>query len=121
MSTLFLLGQIVLGVFFLVSGVMHFAKLKDMTAYAKMKRLPLPSLSVAVSGLVLILGGAGVLFQGALAWSYGLLIAFLVLAAFLMHGFWSVKDAQMKMADMVNFQKNLALAAALLMLLVLQA
>ena len=121
MQTLFLIGQIVLGVFFLMMGMMHFMKMKDMTAYAKSKNLPMPSLSVVISGMVLALGGIGVLFQVALAWAYGALAVFLLLVAFLMHNFWADKDAQMKMANMVNFQKNLALAAALVMLLVLQA
>lgn len=121
MEILFLVGRIVLGLFFFMMGMMHFMKMRDMTAYASMKGLPMPSLSVAVTGMVLALGGAGVLFQFALVWSYGALVAFLVLAAFLMHNFWAAKDAQTKMNDMVNFQKNLALAAALLMLLTLQS
>lgn len=121
MQTLFVIGQIILGGYFLMAGAMHFLKRKDFTAYAHMKHLPLPSFSVALSGLALVLGGVGVLLQIAITWAYILLIVFLILAAFLMHNFWMAKDAQMKMADMVNFQKNLALAAALLMLLVLQA
>lgn len=71
--------------------------------------------------MVMMLGGVGVLFQVALPWAYGALAAFLVLAAFTMHAFWTDKDPQTKMANMVNFQKNLALAAAITMLLVLQA
>jgi uncharacterized membrane protein YphA (DoxX/SURF4 family) len=120
MQTLFTIGHVVLGLFFLMMGMMHFMKMKDMTAYARMKGLPMPSLSVVLTGMLLALGGAGVLFQVALVWSYGSLVAFLVSAAFLMHNFWAAKDAQSKMNDMVNFQKNLALAAALTMLLALQ-
>lgn len=121
MQILFTVGHIVLGLFFLMMGMMHFMKMHDMTTYASMKGLPMPSLSVAVTGMLLALGGAGVLFQFALVWSYGALVVFLVSAAFLMHNFWAAKDAQTKMNDMVNFQKNLALAGALLMLLTLQS
>lgn len=121
MQILFTIGQVILGLYFLMMGLMHFMKMKNMTAYASMKGLPMPALSVAMTGMILALGGAGVLFQFALVWSYGALIAFLVSAAFLMHNFWAVKDPQMKMNDMVNFQKNLALAAALLMLITLQS
>jgi len=120
MQILFTIGQIILGFFFLMMGMMHFMKMKDMTAYAHSKHLPAPSISVALSGMILMLGGVGVLFQIALVWAYGALVAFLTLTALLMHNFWADKEAQMKMANMVNFQKNLALAAALLMLLVLQ-
>src|SRR3989338_2964726 len=115
--TLFIIGQIMLGAYFILSGFNHFAKLGDMTGYAASKKLPSPKLAVIVSGLVLVLGGLGILLQFHLAWAYGVLIAFLVLAALLMHNFWADKDAGMKMSNLINFQKNLALAAALLMLL----
>jgi uncharacterized membrane protein YphA (DoxX/SURF4 family) len=34
-----------------------------------------------------------------------------------MHAYWNVQDAGAKMSDRINFQKNIALAAALLALL----
>jgi len=34
-----------------------------------------------------------------------------------MHNFWAVKDPQMRMVEMVQFLKNLAIAAALLVVL----
>ncbi|NQV90689.1 DoxX family membrane protein [Candidatus Uhrbacteria bacterium] len=117
MENLFLVGQIVLGLYFVMAGLMHFMKMKDMVGYAKMKKLPMPEVAVGLSGLVMVLGGAGILFQTSLVFAYWALIAFLVLSAFLMHNFWTQNDPQAKMMDMVNFQKNLALAAALLILL----
>ena len=120
MTTLFLIGQIVLGVYFILSGAMHFMKLKDMTAYANAKHLPMPSAAVMLSGAVMLLGGVGVLFQMQLVWAYAGLIGFLVLAAFLMHNFWADQDPQAKMGNRINFQKNLAIAAALCMLLASQ-
>ncbi len=120
MQTAFFVGRTILGLYFLMAGMMHFMKMRFMKDYAQSKHLPMPTLSVLMTGMVLMLGGLGVMLQLAIAWSYGVLIAFLVLAAFLMHNFWKAQDPQSKMADMVNFQKNLALAAALLMLLTLQ-
>lgn len=117
MDTLFLVGRIVLGVYFVMAGIMHFAKSKDMIGYATMKKLPMPKWSVFISGAVLVAGGLGVLVQYQLGWAYGLLIAFLLSAAFFMHNFWEAKDAQSAMMDMTQFQKNVALAAALAMLL----
>ena len=82
MQTLFFLGQIVLGAYFIMAGTRHFTNLAGMTGYATSKKLPMPKLSVIVSGLALWLGGLGVLFQYSLVWAYGLLVAFLVLSAF---------------------------------------
>lgn len=121
METLFLVGQIVLGVYFVMAGIMHGMKLDGMAGYAASKGLPMPKAATAISGLMLLVGGLGVLFRWNLTLSYGLLITFLVVAAFTMHAFWKTNDPMAKMGDSINFQKNLALAAALLMLLVLQA
>lgn len=116
MESLFLLGQVVLGAYFILAGVNHFTKSKDMIGYATYKKLPMPGPAVYVSGLILLLGGIGVLTQTMLVWSYSLLALFLVVSAVTMHNFWTQKDAQAKMNDMIQFQKNVALAAALLML-----
>lgn len=119
MPTLFFLGQIVLGVYFIMAGTRHFTNLAGMTGYAASRKLPMPRFSVIVSGLALWLSGLGVLFQYNLVLAYGLLIAFLVLSAFLVHAFWIDQDPNVKMGNQVNFQKNLALASALMMLLAL--
>jgi uncharacterized membrane protein YphA (DoxX/SURF4 family) len=117
MSNLFLVGQIVLGLYFIMAGLPHFTKAKGMIDYATFKKLPMPAASVYVTGIVLVLGGVGILFQMYLNWAYGLLAAFLVVAAVTVHNFWTEKDAQAKMTSMIMFQKNIAIAAALVMLM----
>lgn len=117
MESLFLVGQVILGAYFILAGVNHFTKSKDMIGYATYKKLPMPGPAVYVSGLILLLGGVGVLTQTMLTWSYSLLALFLVVAAITVHNFWTQKDAQAKMTDMIQFQKNMAIAAALIMLL----
>jgi putative oxidoreductase len=120
MDTLFTIGQVVLGAYFIFSGLNHFMKAQAMTGYAASKGLPAPSASVLLSGVLLVLGGLGVLFQYQVTYAYGALILFLVVAAVTMHAFWKAGDPMAKMGDMINFQKNIALASALLMLLALQ-
>lgn len=117
METLYLIGQIVLGAYFILAGIMHFVNAKMMTGYAASKKIPMAGSMVLTSGVLLIAGGLGILTQFLLVEAYAILIGFLVLAAFTVHNFWAAKDAGTKMGDMINFQKNLALAAALLMLL----
>ncbi len=117
METLFLIGQIVLGIYFIVSGVKHFTQFPGTVGYATFKKLPAPKLSVAVTGAMLVIGGIGVLFQWQIAITYALLVMFLVGAAVFVHTFWKEKDPAARMGDRINFEKNLALAAALLMLL----
>lgn len=116
MESLFILGQIVLGAYFILAGIEHFTHSKDMINYATFKSLPMPAAAVYGSGLVLVLGGIGIFTQTMLTWSYVGLSIFLVIAACTMHAFWKQKEAQAKMMDTIQFKKNIALAAALLML-----
>lgn len=111
----FLIGRIIVGSFFLMSGFNHLAKLNMMAGYAKSKGMPAPSLAVGGSGVFLLLGGASMLLGyhptiGAL-----LLAIFLLSAAFGIHNFWTVQDPQAKMNEQVHFLKDIALFGFVLM------
>jgi uncharacterized membrane protein YphA (DoxX/SURF4 family) len=115
-SILFLLGRILFGGYFLMSGLNHFAHVAMLSGYAQSKGVPAPKLAVIVTGLLLLLGGLSVLFGlyptiGALA-----LLLFLLPVTFMMHAYWKVQDPQMQMGERMNFMKNLALVGAALLL-----
>jgi uncharacterized membrane protein YphA (DoxX/SURF4 family) len=115
-SILFLLGRILFGGYFLMSGLNHFAHVAMLSGYAQSKGVPAPKLAVIVTGLLLLLGGLSVLFGlyptiGALA-----LLLFLLPVTFMMHAYWKVQDPQMQMGERMNFVKNLALVGAALLL-----
>jgi putative oxidoreductase len=115
--TIFLIGRLLLGGYFVFGGFNHFKMLTMMSGYAQSKGVPSPKAAVAFSGLLLLVGGLSILLGiyptvGAIA-----LVLFLVPVTFIMHAFWKVQDAQMKMGEMVNFTKNLALLGAALLLL----
>lgn len=116
MDVVVLIGRILFALLFLGSGFGHFAQRKEMTQYAQSKGIPAAGLSVPASGVLLIAGGLSVLLGvwadlGAL-----LLIAFLLPTAFLMHAFWKETDQQTKQAEMIQFNKDVALAGASLMI-----
>jgi putative oxidoreductase len=117
MENLPYIGQLVLGAYFILMGLMHFMKMSSMTSYAQVKGLPAPQMGVALSGAVLALGGAGILLQQYVDYSIYVLAIFLVVAAFMFHNFWKDTDPNQKMGNMSHFLKNMALAAALLMML----
>jgi len=119
MEVLYLVGRVLLGIYFLFSGMNHLTRTSMMAGYVRSKGLPAPTLAVLGTGLQMLVGGA-MLALGWYVWVASLiLIVFLVLAAFLIHNFWTVRDSQMQMVEMVNFTKNLALASALLALMAL--
>jgi putative oxidoreductase len=116
-TLLLIIGRIILGVFFIYSGVNHFIGFKMMTQYAKMKGVPFPAIAQGVTGLMLLLGGLSIVFGLYPSVGIVLLVAFLVPVSLMMHNFWKIEDPMLKMADRVNFMKNMALVGALLMLL----
>ncbi len=117
MDTLLLISRIVLGGFFVYSGANHFTGFATMTQYAKAKGVPFPAVAQGVAGLMLLIGGLSIMSGMYPMVGIFLLVAFLVPVTLMMHNFWKLADPQMRMADKVNFMKNMALAGAILMLL----
>lgn len=117
MEIAFLIGRIVLGIYYLFNAVNHFRNLEMMSGYAGSKGVPAPKLAVFGTGILLALGGLSILtgFQPYIGAAF--IVIFMVPVAFMIHNFWAVEDQQMKMAEMVNFTKDLALAASALMFL----
>lgn len=112
-------GRIIFGIFFLINGAGHFFQLNMMSQYAGMKGVPAPTIAVLGSGLLLLIGSLTMItgFQpdiGAIA-----LILFLLPVAFMMHNFWTIEDEMQKQGEMVNFMKNIALAGAAAMTLMI--
>ena len=117
MAIAFLIGRIILGVYYLYSAVHHFMGIKMMSGYAASKGVPAPKLAVGGSGLLLLLGSLSILlgyqpYIGAI-----MIVVFLVPVAFMMHNFWAVSDPQAKMGERINFMKDIALAVSALMFL----
>jgi len=109
MKTVFLVGRIIFGGFFLYSGLHHFQEKKQLAQYAAAKNVPMPDVAVTISGALLMLGGASVLLGvkpkvGTLA-----IMAFLAGVSPVMHDFWKSEDATRRQNDMVHFMKNIAM------------
>ena len=116
-TSLLYLGRIFFGGYFVFSGFNHFKMLNMMSEYAKSKGAPLPKVSVAITGLLLLVGGGSILFNVLPSIGLIALVLFLVPVTFIMHAFWKIQDPMAKMGEMVNFTKNFALLGAVLILL----
>ncbi|OGI86385.1 DoxX family protein [Candidatus Nomurabacteria bacterium RIFCSPLOWO2_01_FULL_41_12] len=117
MDYLFVLGRVLLGGYFLRSGYNHFKNLGMLTGYAQSKGVPMPKEMVMLTGLMMLLGGAGVLLGVYIELSVLLLTLFLLGTLVKMHRYWEVADPMAQMGESVNFYKNLGLLGAVLMLL----
>lgn len=116
MDLIVLIGRILFAALFLGSALGHFTQTEAMTGFAKARGVPFARPAVILGGVLLLFGGLSILFGvwpdlGALA-----LVVFLVPTALLMHGFWKETDPLSRQMEMIQFQKDLGLAGAALML-----
>lgn len=119
-AELFLVARILFGGVLAFTGVNHFLDLEGMAGYAEMKGIPAPTFSVALSGVVLVAGGLGVILGVFPALAAGALAAFLLVATPTMHDFWAVPEDQQQ-SEMNAFLKNVGLLGASLTLVALGA
>ncbi|MEY2672068.1 MAG: hypothetical protein RL687_485 [Candidatus Parcubacteria bacterium] len=120
MATLAIFGRVLFGAYFLYSGINHFKNQKSLAGYAKFKKVPSAEMAVLVTGVMLVVGGAGLLLGINYVYTQAsalILVLFMVPTTFIMHNFWEEKDATAKMNDQIAFMKNVALIGALLMFL----
>ena len=108
----FLLGRLLFGGYFVMSGINHFMKTRELSQYAGAKKVPRPDLAVKVTGAALIAGGTSILLGIKPKLGSAAIIGCLTGVSPVMHDFWKHEDPQQRMNEVVNFTKNLALAGA---------
>ncbi len=114
MDVALLIGRVLFVLLFFGSGLGHLTKTADMAGYAEARGVPSARLATLASGVLIVVGALMVLLGvwgdlGSL-----LLVLFLVPTAFLMHGFWRETDPMAKQMEMIQFNKDIALAGAAL-------
>ena len=100
-----------------MSGLRHFINLNSFAGYARSKGVPVPKLSVAGTGLLIILGGVGIILGVWIQCAVLLITIFLVFVTPKMHAYWRIAEPMQRGVEMVNFYKNWALLGAVIMLL----
>jgi putative oxidoreductase len=117
MDIAFLIGRIIVGVFYLYSAGNHFFQVNAMSGYAQSKGVPSPRLAVLAAGVLLLIGGLSILTGFLPVVGVIALVLFFVPVIFMMHAFWTVQDPMAKMGETVNFTKDVALLGSALMFL----
>ena len=118
-EALFLVGRLIAGGYYVMSGANHFLKWDMLTQYAKSKNVPLAKWAVLFSGLLLLLGGVSLLTGIYSQVGVACIVAFFLGVSFKMHNFWAV-DKEEQMAQKINFMKNMALLGSALMWLAIE-
>jgi len=115
----FLLGRILYGGFFVLGGLNHFQHLNMMAGFTASKGVPFAKPLVVLSGLLILVGGLLVIVGWHARTGLAGIVLFLVPVTFLMHNYWVETDMMQRINQRVNFQKNVALLGAALMMLLI--
>jgi putative oxidoreductase len=111
-----LIGRVVFSFFFIYSGFNHLTKLSMLSQYAGSSGVPAPTVAVAVTGVMLLVGGLSILLGVKPKVGAALLVLFLVPTSIMMHKFWGLADPMMAANQAAHFWKNISLAGAALMI-----
>jgi putative oxidoreductase len=112
-SSTVLVGRILLGLIFVLSGFAKISGFDGTAGYIASKGLPLPQLVAALT-IAVELGGGLALMAGLYTRQAVVALAgFTLLAGVIFHNFWAVPQAE-QMAQQINFMKNLAIAGGML-------
>lgn len=117
MPVIFLIGRLIFGAYWLLNAWNHLAHSDMLAGYAGSKNVPAPKVAVIGSGLLLLLGGLSLLSGYLPTVGIILLVIFLLGVTPQMHAYWTETDPQVRAMQQIQFRKNMALFAALLMLL----
>jgi putative oxidoreductase len=112
------LGRVMLCTIFLLSAVgnkiPHF---RDVAGIMAKEGVPAPQVMLVGAIVFLIAGSLSVILGYKARIGAALLLAFLVLATYYFHDFWTVSDPQAKQEQMIQFMKNLGLIGAMLLVI----
>jgi putative oxidoreductase len=117
MRAMFVLGRLVFGGFFAWHGLKNIIERKQMGYYATAKGVPTPDVAVPAAGALLLAGGLSIMAGVKPREGLAAVIGFLIPVSLKMHRFWEIEDPQQRQSELINFSKNMALAAAALMMM----
>ncbi|MCC6060124.1 MAG: DoxX family protein [Desulfurococcaceae archaeon] len=116
-DVVFIIGRLIFGGYWVLNGLNHFINMKMMADFTIQRGVPFPAeLSVAVTGLMMLLGGLTIILGVYTYIGMALIILFLLSAMIFVHRFWEMSDPMARMMEMVLFMRNAAYIGVLLML-----
>lgn len=108
-----LLGRVLLGVLFVISGFEKITGFAGTAGFIASKGLPMPTVLAAVAVAIEFLGGIALVVGFKTRWAGLLLAVFLVVITPVFHNFWDAPAAE-AMNQQINFMKNLSILGGML-------
>lgn len=116
----FVIGRIIVGMFYLYSGWDNIVNVGAKTGYIASKGIPMPQVTIVLTALLLVVGGLSILTGYKVRIGVAAVVAFLLPVTILMHNFWTVQDPMARLTEMHNFESNMALMGSALMFLLIK-
>ncbi len=116
MKYLSLIGRILFSLIFIFSSFNHIVNFKQTASYAASMGVPLATVAVIITGIMIFLGGASVMLGYKVKIGALLLVIFLIPTTFIMHAFWRIEDAMQAQIQMIMFMKNLSMLGGALLI-----
>lgn len=109
-----LLGRLLLGLYFILPGIMKITGYAGTVAYMEQHNVPMISVLLPLTILIQISAGAAIIvgFHG--RWAAFLLAGLTLAINVFMHNFWAYPEGVERAHEMQNFIKNMAIFAGLL-------
>ena len=112
------LGRVLLCTIFLLSTVGNkIPNYQAVAGYMAKEGVPAPQVMLAGAIAFLIAGSVSVVLGYEARIGASLLLAFLVLATYFFHDFWTLSDPQVSQEQTIQFMKNLGLMGAMLLVI----
>jgi putative oxidoreductase len=116
-SNVLLIGRILIGILFLVAGIMKAMNIAGTTGYMTKLGFPAPELMAYLSTIIELAAGVLLIIgwqTRRVAW---VLIVYVLIATGMAHRFWEYEPAQ-RVIQINHFLKNLALIGAMLYIVI---
>lgn len=111
------IGRFLFASYFLAMGTNHLIHFRTHSAFIGRKGVPLARSATVLTILMMISGGALVLFDWHTKLGAVLLFGIIFPAPFFLHHFWEESDSYVRLSEFAHFIKDLSLAGAALLLL----
>jgi len=110
-------GRILFVVYFILMGSSHLLNFREHSALLKRKGVPLPAAATMLTVVMMVGGGALVLFDWHVWIGAALLFGIILPAPFFLHHFWNETESYSRLSEFAHFIKDLSLAGAALLLI----
>ncbi len=113
------IGRILFVSYFVAMGTSHLLKFREHSAHLARKGVPLPRAATILTVIMMVGGGILVLFNWHPGLGGALLFGIIFPAPFYLHRFWNETDWYMRLSEFAHLMKDLSLAGAALILLMI--